>query len=95
MPGLEERHCFPSLLKGVGSGQGWPGQHCVSVSESFPLPEEPRCGTDQPPMQVHAASVPASSPCYYFLLLPVSGANFCRQISFDLPKCHSPIKGKI
>lgn len=46
------------------------------------------------PAQVHSA-LPASSLRYYFLLCTVSGANFCRQISFDLPKCHSPIKGKI
>lgn len=81
--------------QGTRSRQGWPGWHHTTESGSFLLPEEPRCGTDQPPARVHAASVPVSSPRYYFLLSPVSGANFCRQISFDLPKCHSPIKGKI
>lgn len=77
------------------SRQGWPGWHHTTKSGSFLLPEEPRCGTDQLPTRVHAASVPVSSPRYYFLLSSVSGANFCRQIGFDLPKCHSPIKGKI
>lgn len=93
--GLREWCCFPPLPKETGSGQGQLCWHRIGESGSFPVLEGLQRGTDWLPVQVHAAGVPASSPPYYFLLSPVSGANFCRQISFDLPKCHSPIKGKI
>ncbi|XP_010130456.1 PREDICTED: diphthamide biosynthesis protein 1, partial [Buceros rhinoceros silvestris] len=42
LQGLEERHCFPLLPKGIRSRQGWPGWHHITESGSFLLPEEPQ-----------------------------------------------------
>lgn len=80
-PAPGERRWFPSLPKGIGSRQGRPGWHRIGESGSFPLPEEPQCGTDQPPVQVHAAGY-LRPPCVIIFFFPSSlGLTFADKLA--------------